>query len=83
MRVPSLRLRSGAWWANEREEGAWVREDPGVQRVADRLGLGFGGAGDGEEDRKDGMEEGKLRVNAKMAVRSLMGGFVPSGNWTK
>jgi hypothetical protein len=41
MRVPSLRARATAWWGTERQEGEWIREDPGVQRVADALGLGF------------------------------------------
>jgi len=69
MRVPTLRARSSAWWAKERQEGKWIREDTGVRRVAERLGMGFDQDGEGEK--------GKLRVEAKKAVKSLMSRFVP------
>jgi len=32
---------AGDWW--ERKKGEWVREDEGVQRMAERLGFGYGG----------------------------------------
>jgi hypothetical protein len=73
MRVPSLRDRASAWWGTERQEGERVRNDAGVQHVAERLGLGF----------TEGDGKGKLRKTAKEAVRSLTGGFVPSGYWRK
>jgi hypothetical protein len=88
MRVPSLRARATAWWGTERQEGEWIREDPGVQRVADALGLGFreresendGGVGAQSTEGNKGV--GKLRAAAEMAVRSLLAAFVPSQYWT-
>ena len=91
MRVPSLRARATAWWGTERQEGEWVREDPGVQRVADALGLGFrerksendgGGGAESTENTEGNKGVGKLRAAAEMAVRSLLAAFVPSQYWT-
>jgi hypothetical protein len=91
MRVPSLRARATAWWGAERQEGEWIREDPGVQRVADALGLGFrerdsendsGGGTENTENTEGNKGEGKLRAAAKMAVKSLLAAFVPSQYWT-
>ncbi|KZT70412.1 hypothetical protein DAEQUDRAFT_744676 [Daedalea quercina L-15889] len=41
MRDPQMRAAAGEWWERQRVEGAWAREDEGVQRVAERLGKGF------------------------------------------
>ena len=91
MRVPALRARVESWWETERREGAWVREDKDVRRVAERIGLGFDegyhGDGEGGGGAADGgasvpVGKGKLRAATKMAVRVLMGGFVPSQYWT-
>ena len=69
MREPRLRAAAGAWWAREREEGQWAREDEGVRRVAERLGKGFA---DGEEDGASG----KLRTFAQGAVARFKAGLV-------
>jgi hypothetical protein len=90
MRVPSLRACATAWWGAERQEGEWIGEDPGVQHVADALGLGFheceseddGGAAESAENTEGNKRVGKLRAAAKMAVRSLLAAFVPSQYWT-
>jgi len=81
MRVPALRARVGAWWAEERRVGSWILsdgDDHGVKTVSVRsvargLGVGFDEAG---------KEEGKLRTNAKAAVGGLMAdGLRPSQHW--
>jgi hypothetical protein len=91
MRVPSLRAHATAWWGAERQEGEWIRGDPGVQRVADALGLGFrecerendgGGGAESTENTEGNNGVGKLRAAAEMAVRSLLAAFVPSQYWT-
>ncbi|KAJ7249468.1 hypothetical protein C8J57DRAFT_1136754, partial [Mycena rebaudengoi] len=47
MRVPGLRSRAAAWWDAEAREGAWVREDEGVQELARKLGTGYDEGVDG------------------------------------
>jgi hypothetical protein len=82
MRVPALRARVGAWWAEERRVGGWILNDGdygaqsvSVRNVARGLGVGFDEAGEGRE-------EGKLRTNAKTAVGGLMAdGMRPSQHW--
>jgi hypothetical protein len=86
MRVPVLRTRVGAWWAEERRVGSWILNDgkdgsgmnnPSVRSVARGLGIGFD-----EGIHQDGREEGKLRTNAKAAVGGLMAdGLKPSQHW--
>jgi hypothetical protein len=75
MRVPELREQSEEWWEEERIRGGWIREDDGVRRVAERVGLGFdegGQDGDGGE-----VGEGRLRKQARAAVQMLIGAFRP------
>lgn len=69
MREPRLRAAAGAWWAREREEGAWAREDEGVRRVAERLGKGF-------VEGEDGAAEGRLRTFARAVVERFRAGLV-------
>jgi hypothetical protein len=70
MRVPALRTRVAAWWAEERRVGAWILADgadgttPSVRSTARALGVGF--------EEGEAMPEGKLRTDAKAAVRGLM-----------
>lgn len=70
MRVPALRSRVAAWWAEERRVGAWILADgadgasPSVRNTARALGLGF--------EEGEATQEGPLRTNAKTAVRGLM-----------
>lgn len=84
MRVPALRARVGAWWAEERRVGSWILNDGedhtaqtvSVRSVARGLGVGF------EKASKEGREEGKLRTNAKAVVGGLMAdGLRPSQHW--
>lgn len=72
MRDPSLRASASEWWDKQRVQGEVVREDEGVQRLADKLGYGFVGP---EADGK----EPKLKANAKAAVGALKAGMVPLG----
>jgi len=60
-----LRGAVDAWWSRERQEGAWATGDGDVREMADKLGMGIG-------------DEGKLRVNARIAVETMKGGFRPS-----
>ncbi|KAJ3477839.1 hypothetical protein NLI96_g10187 [Meripilus lineatus] len=41
MRDPQLRASAAQWWDNQRINGAWVREDLGIQKLADKLGYGY------------------------------------------
>jgi hypothetical protein len=84
MRVPALRARVGAWWAEERRVGHWVLGDglghlnasPSVRTVARGLGVGF------DEAVEGGKAEGKLRTDARVAVGRLMAdGLRPSQHW--
>ena len=84
MRVPALRARVGAWWAEERRVGSWILNDgndPSVKTVSVRsvargLGVGF------DEADEEGREEGKLRTSAKAAVGGLMAdGLKLSQHW--
>jgi len=86
MRVPALRARVGAWWAEERRVGGWILGDGkdtghagrgGVRSVAKGLGVEFD-----EAVEQEGKLEGKLRTNAKAAVAGLMAdGLKPSQHW--
>lgn len=83
MRVPALRARVGAWWAEERRTGSWILNDgkdganASVRSVARGLGVGFD-----EPVEEEGKEEGKLRANARAAVSGLMvDGLRPSQHW--
>jgi hypothetical protein len=67
MRDPELRERTAEWWAVEKVRGEALREDEDVKDAAERAGWGF------DES------EGKLRVSAQMAVRRLLGSFMPGG----
>lgn len=76
MRDANLRTSAGDWWEQDRKEGEWVREDEGVQRMAEKLGFGFGDGTGTENDGEDG-EEGKLKRGVKVAVEALKKGFNP------
>ena len=71
MRDRKLREAAGDWWEQERKEGKWGREDADVQRVAERLGFGYGNGSRTENDGEGIIGEGKLKSNAKMAVDAL------------
>jgi len=77
MRDANLRASAGDWWEQERKEGEWVREDEGVQRMAEKLGFGYGDGTETENNEEDGGGEGKLKRNAKIAVEALKNGFKP------
>ncbi|KAJ7154650.1 hypothetical protein C8R46DRAFT_1356673 [Mycena filopes] len=74
MRVPLLRERAAAWWSAEAQEGAWVREDAGVQELARKLNLGF-------DDNGDDPAASQLRTQARNHVGVLKGSFAPSEYW--
>ncbi|KAG6831073.1 hypothetical protein H0H92_012996 [Tricholoma furcatifolium] len=85
MRVPDLRVRASSWWEEEAKVGAWIMEDgvqdsegstrQNVRGVARSLGTSFDESG-------DGVEEGKLRTNAKIMAKVLMiDALKPSPNW--
>ena len=92
MRLPDLRARVGAWWAEERLVGEWIRDDgsenkgrvsetrstgPNVRSAARGMGAGFD-----EAVETEGKGEGNLRTKAKAAVVTLMGdGLKPSPHW--
>ncbi|KAI0777343.1 hypothetical protein BD413DRAFT_609721 [Trametes elegans] len=63
-RQPALRAAAGEWWERQRAEGAWAREDPHVQRAAERLGRGFREGAEGDA--------GKLSRRAKDALRQML-----------
>ncbi|RDB30538.1 hypothetical protein Hypma_007215 [Hypsizygus marmoreus] len=78
MRVPALRERAEQWWEEEARVGAWIRGDgvatagdsdevqqTSVRCVARGLGASFDEGG-------EGVEEGKLRTNAKRVVSALV-----------
>ncbi|THH30570.1 hypothetical protein EUX98_g3622 [Antrodiella citrinella] len=71
MRDPSLRASATEWWGKQRVLGEVVREDEGVQRMADKLGYGY--AETGQEG-----QELKLKQNAKSAVNALSLGLTPT-----
>ncbi|KAG1760208.1 hypothetical protein EDD22DRAFT_96234 [Suillus occidentalis] len=68
MRNPELRERAVRWWARKKREGDAGREDEAVQKAALKMGLGFADA--------EGVEEGKLRMSARVAIESLKRMFV-------
>ncbi|KAJ6606687.1 hypothetical protein B0H10DRAFT_2075222 [Mycena sp. CBHHK59/15] len=74
LRVPALRTRAVEWWADEARDGAWVREDEGVQELARKLGTGF-------DEGSNGEGVGPLRTTARNTVAVLKGGFAPSEYW--
>lgn len=84
MRDPHLRASATQWWDNQRISGGWVREEPSVQKLADKFGYGYGnGNGNGNEGDHGGTgantvarEEGKLRTNARLAVNALRSGML-------
>jgi len=77
MRDQNLREAAGDWWEKERKEGEWGREDEYVQRMAEKLGIGYGdGIG---TDTEGVVSEGKLKNTAKIAVEALKNGFKPAG----
>jgi len=86
MRTPLLRERSSRWWAEERAQGRFVREDADVQRVALKMGVGFQDLaevsdvqeGDGGVQRP---EEGRLRKSARDSVQRLTGAYEPNPMW--
>jgi len=69
MRQPGLREQAVRWWAREKREGDTGREDEGVQKTVDKMGLGYSESGGGGE-------EGELRMSARMVVESLKGLYV-------
>ncbi|KAJ7931290.1 hypothetical protein B0H13DRAFT_1959733 [Mycena leptocephala] len=75
MRVPDLRARAAAWWADEAREGDWVREDEGVRDLARKLNNGF------DEGGSDGEGAGPLRSTARNTVTALKTAFTPSEYW--
>ncbi|KAL0573301.1 hypothetical protein V5O48_008664 [Marasmius crinis-equi] len=86
-RLQLIRMTRGAFarieghsalWAKEKAEGAWVREDEEVKKVAKGLGLDYSGA---SERTEGGEGVGELREKARRAVGMLFRGFVPSGFW--
>jgi hypothetical protein len=79
MRVPELREQSEDWWEEEKIKGGWIREDDGVRRVAERLGLGFDEGDQRGDVVPNGEErgEGRLRRQARLAVQMLIGAFRP------
>lgn len=88
MRDPVLREKAGTWWAEQREEGEWGREDDDVRRMAGALGLGYGesegasrgegnGVGHGNGNVGEKVGEGKLASSARVAVEALRHGYKP------
>ncbi|KAG1741545.1 uncharacterized protein EDB91DRAFT_1237175 [Suillus paluster] len=45
MRQPELRERAVRWWAQEKMEGDAGREDEGVRKAAEKMGLGYADGG--------------------------------------
>ncbi|KAG5645513.1 hypothetical protein DXG03_005923 [Asterophora parasitica] len=84
MRLPELRTRAGAWWEEEARVGTWVREDGNNHSTNEQHGDGEGGTnantvrgvaralGMAFDEAAEGVEEGKLRTNAKKMARILI-----------
>ncbi len=77
-RVPELRERAGAFWAQESSVGEAVRQDAGVRSAAERARLGFAPGAGGDEGTvpkhagEDGVQgEGALHQAARAAVEAL------------
>lgn len=64
-RAPELRDAAGEWWAKDRQESHWAREDPEVQELARKLGAGI-------------VDGGESRVRARAVIESLKMGYQPS-----
>jgi len=73
MRRPELRDPAVRWWAREAREGEIARADPGVQKAAERMGLGFGEARKPALQGESEIPEGQLKTSARMAVEGLKG----------
>lgn len=72
MRVPAAEEAARGWWARERVEGRWVREDGGVWKVVEGMtGAGGGGQGQGEEEEGAEGTEGRMRKWAREVVGAL------------
>jgi hypothetical protein len=61
-RDPVLSSRTKWWWERERAEGEAVRKDIGVQRAANREGLGY-------------EQGGELATRAEGFIRELVKGY--------
>jgi len=75
MRDPLLRGTAGNWWNQERIEGEWGRDDEDVQRMAQRLGIGYTDQMRTENGTVGSSGDMKLRSSAKLAVEALKHGF--------
>ena len=73
-RLQLIRMTRGAFarieghsglWAKEKAEGAWVREDEDVKKVAKGLGLDYSGSSE-QREGEEGL--GELRLKASRAV---------------
>lgn len=77
LRHPYTRERAVEFWANDAANGAAARSNPNVQTTASKLGFGFASpAGSGDMGGQDSV----LRINARMAIRSLKPLFMPPPN---
>jgi hypothetical protein len=74
MRLPDLRARAAAWWADEAREGEWVREDEALRDLSRKMGKGF-------DEGVDGEAPGPLRTTAHNTVTALNSAFTPSEYW--
>ncbi|KAF9236065.1 hypothetical protein BU15DRAFT_50641 [Melanogaster broomeanus] len=77
MRHPETRERAMRFWVTDAAEGEAARNDPTVQMTASKLGFGFTRPTGAEETN---VQEGILRVNARLAVQSLKALFTALAN---
>lgn len=87
MRSPTLREGLEEWWARERREGAWVREEEGVWRVVEKIGTasgGGGGEGGGGGIRRERGDDAETRMRgwAREVVGVLKGHVVSATTTT-
>ncbi|KAF9069448.1 hypothetical protein BDP27DRAFT_1293750 [Rhodocollybia butyracea] len=82
-RHPELRAAAEDYWAAERQEGEWVREDEDVRRIAKSVGMGFDEASkeDVDDSSSPALADGPLLQNAKTAAQKLLDGYRPSSYW--
>ncbi|KAG8830126.1 hypothetical protein FRC17_005378 [Serendipita sp. 399] len=66
MRDPELRHNVETWWAHQRQEADWAKEDSRLEEEAERIKLGIRSG-----DAETGEEDGDLRARIRRAVQEL------------